>query len=330
MNPATPEYTVPASDVTQASTCPRCFAAVSSDTGCDGCGLVFHRRGGLLDVLGEKPRESRAAEVEGFYTANPFPGYAPADDVGSLLDRLRRSPFLRRLDAAIPPTTRVLDCGCGTAQLAAFLALAGPNRQVFAMDGCWRSLQLAEEFRARTETSNLQLVRADLFDLPIRSRSFDVVVSRGVVHHTAEPYRAVAAVADAVAPGGYLVLGFYESMARVVHRLRRGLGRLAGQPLALLDPVLRSRNLDPERQRIWIEDQYHHPLEHVLPLPRVVRTLDELGFSWVRTVPLLEERSVLFGATERPGLLWWRRAGWMLRGIGDSDAGLVFYIARRS
>ena len=48
-----------------------------------------------MDVLGEKPRESRAAEVEGFYTANPFPGYAPADDVGSLLDRLRRSPLAR-------------------------------------------------------------------------------------------------------------------------------------------------------------------------------------------------------------------------------------------
>lgn len=283
-----------------------------------------------MDVLGASQREPSAAQVEEFYTENPFPGYAAADDVGSLLDRSRYSLFLRRLDAAIPPVSRVLDCGCGTAQLAAFLALAGPNRQVFAMDGCRRSLSLAEEFRARTQTPNLQLVRADLFDLPIRPASFDVVVSRGVVHHTPDPDRAIARVADAVAPGGYLVLGFYESMARIVHRMRRGLSRVVGRPWTLLDPVLRRRDLDAEKKRIWSEDQYHHPLEHILPLPRVVSILDQLGFSWVRTVPPLADRSALFGVTPRPGGLWWRRAAWMLGGVHDPDAGLVFYIARRS
>ncbi len=321
---------MPNSDDNQVSTCPRCFAAVLTADGCDGCGLRFQRRGGLLDVLGAGHRESQAAGVEEFYTANPFPGYAPADDVGSLLDRSRRSLFLRRLDAAIAPTTRVLDCGCGTGQLAAFLALAGPNRQVFGMDGCRRSLELGEQFRADTEISNLQLVRADLFDLPIRPQSFDVVVSRGVVHHTPDPYRALAAVAGAVAPGGYLVIGFYESLARVAHRMRRALATLSGRPVRWLDPVLRRRDLDEEKKRIWTEDQYHHPLEHVLPLPRVVRALDELGFSWVRTVPSLEEDSILFEPTTRPSAPRMRRVAWMLRGVHDPDAGLVFYIARRS
>ena len=168
------------------STCPRCFAAVESDSSCRGCDLEFERVGDMLDVLASTEREHRAAEVESFYARSPFPGYAPADDGGTLLDRSRRSSFLTALDDAVPPNGRVVDLGCGTAQLAAFLALSGPHRTVFGIDGCRASLSCAEEFRARTETANLQLVRADLFDLPVTDSTFDTVICRGVVHHTLE------------------------------------------------------------------------------------------------------------------------------------------------
>ena len=100
---------------------------------------------------------------------------------------------------------------------------------------------------------------------------------------------------------------------------------------ALLDPILRRRDLDPEKQRIWIEDQYWHPLEHILPLPRVVRVLDSLGFEWVRTVPPTASGASMFDGTPRPGPIAMAllRLGWMLRGLRDPDAGLVCYVARR-
>ncbi len=310
-------------------TCPRCFARVGSTTRCAGCGLEFETVGRLLDTLGRRERERRAAAVERFYTRNPFPGYAPADDAGSLLDRSRRSAFLAALDAAIPAAARVLDAGCGTAQLAAFLALAGPHRQVFGIDGCRESLTLAEAFRARIGLTNLQLVRADLFESPVPVGGFDVVICRGVVHHTPDPERAIASVASAVAAGGVLVLGFYETSARLFHRVRRGLARVMRRPVRGLDPILRRRDLEDEKKRIWIEDQYRHPLEHILPLPRVVRVLDELGFEWVRTVPPLTATDAMFAATPRPGSLLGLRLGFLLRGCSDPDAGLVCYIARR-
>src|SRR6185295_4758895 len=75
-----------------------------------------------------------APHVQAFYEARPFPGYAPADDAASILDRCRRSPFLVALDRAVPPDARVLDAGCGTAQLANFLALAGPRRRIVGAD----------------------------------------------------------------------------------------------------------------------------------------------------------------------------------------------------
>ena len=37
-----------------------------------------------------------------------------------------------------------------------------------------------------------------------------------------------------------------------------------------LDPVLRRRDLDEEKKRTWIEDQYRHPLEHILAFPSVL------------------------------------------------------------
>ena len=85
-----------------------------------------------------------------------------------------------------------------------------PIGAVVAVDGCRASLECAETFRARASAANLQLVRADLFDLPFPEGAFTFVVSRGVVHHTPDPYAAIARVARCVAPGGVLLLGFYE------------------------------------------------------------------------------------------------------------------------
>jgi SAM-dependent methyltransferase len=313
-------------------TCPRCFSPLRPAPPCSACGLPFERLGArCIDVLGPAAREQRATEVERFYQRSPFPGYASADDAGTLLDRSRRSSFLVSLDVALGASGRVLDCGCGTAQLAAFLALSAPLRVVFGIDGCRASLACAEGFRSRVALSNLQLVRADLFDLPVRPESFEVVICRGVVHHTPDPDEAILRVGRCVAPGGMLVLGFYETLARLVHRARRGLSRVTGNPIEFLDPVLRRTDLDAEKRRIWIEDQYRHPLEHILPLPRVVDSLRSAGFDWVRTLPPAVVGNGLFHTTPRPsrvGLLG-LRLGWALRGLNDPDAGLVCVIARR-
>ena len=315
-----------------AAWCPRCFAELSAKEGrCGGCGLEFDWDGGIADVLGARRREARAAEVEEFYTASPFPGYAPGDDAATLLDRSRRSSFLVGLDRAVPVDGRFLSVGCGTAQVPAFLALAGPRRRVVAVDGCRASLRVADAFAQKVSIDNLQLVRADLFDLPIAPESFDVVSCRGVVHHTPDPYRAIECVARCVAPGGVLLLGYYETMGRAWHCARRKLSDLRGKnPIHVLDPVLRRRDLDPEKKRIWIEDQYRHPLERILPTPRVLSHLRGLGLEWVRTVPPSPDGS-MFDATPDPGAwgLFRRRFGWMVAGINDPDAGLVFVVVRK-
>lgn len=310
--------------------CPRCGSGLAPAAPCTRCGAEVQRHGSIHDALADSPFADKALEVNAFYERRPFPGYGPGDSAHSVLDSARRSPFLVALDRAVPPDACVLDCGSGTAQVAAFLALAGSRRTVIAADGCRASLAAADAFKARARIENLHLLRADLFRLPLAARAFDVVICRGVVHHTPQPYEAIRAVAEHVQDGGYLLLGFYESAARIVHRTRRALGRVAGRPIAVLDPVLRRRDLDAEKKLTWIEDQYRHPLERSMALPDVVAALERNGFEWIRSVPPAPAGSELFSPT--PGLTRWttfaRRAGWAASGFGDEDAGLVLVVAR--
>jgi SAM-dependent methyltransferase len=298
-------------------------------------------QGPLSDVPAPAPPPAPDAAfrtVQAFYERRPFPGYAPGDDAATILDRGRSSSFLDALDRALPASARILDCGAGTGQVAAFLALASPRRSVVAVEPCRASLREADGFRRRAAVGNLHLVRANLFALPFSPASFEWVLCRGVVHHTADPERAIRAVAAQVAPGGVLLLGFYESLARAAHRARRALGRFAGRPIGALDPILRRSDLDPEKKRTWIEDQYLHPVEHILPLPAVARSLERLGFEWVRSVPPEPgeaERASgargLFTPEPRPSAaaLLARRARWLLAGANDPDAGLVCLLVRR-
>jgi SAM-dependent methyltransferase len=255
----------------------------------------------------------------------------PGDDAASLLDRCRRSPFLVALDRSVPPGARVLDAGCGTGQIGNFLALAGPRRRLVGVDLCRASLAAAEGFRARVGLPSLTFLRGDMFALPFPDGAFDVVISRGVVHHTPDPDRATREVARCVRPGGVLLLGFYESVARLPHRARRALSAGGRRPLALLDPVLRRRDLDDEKKRTWVDDQYRHPLEHCLSFPHVLSVLEREGFAWCGSVPPVPPADALFEHTARPGPLAMaaRRWGWALRCLSDEDAGLVCLVARR-
>ncbi len=285
------------------------------------------------DARRSAPRSTRPAEhaeVSAFYDACAFPGYAPSEAPEALLARARRAAFLRDLDAALPVDARVLDAGCGTGQVAAFLALSSASRRVTGVDGSDGALRAASDFRARAGIHNLSLVRGDLFALPLAQGPFDLVMCRGVIHHTNDPRGALASVARAVAPGGYFIVGIYELWARIPHRLRRVLFRLRGGPINALDPVLRRDDLGPDKKRAWYEDQYRHPLEVSLAFPEVEQWLHEEGFEWVRSVPPTAAGARLFEPERRrPGRAWARRLGWMFSGWNNPDAGLVCLVARR-
>ena len=124
---------------------------------------------------------------------------APADFAASFDDVL----------SLLPPSAHVLDCSCGTGQLA--VGLAGRGMQVVATDASEamvrRTAELAEEFKASVRT-----VRADWQELPghFDDATFDMVFCVGNSLHHAVGARGRAAALDSMArllrPGGRLVL----------------------------------------------------------------------------------------------------------------------------
>jgi SAM-dependent methyltransferase len=177
----------------------------------------------------------------------------------------------------------------------------------------------------------VQFVETDLQRPGLKARSFDVVYSAGVLHHTPDPRASFARIAQLARPGGTIVLGVYNAFARVPSQLRRLAARPFGFRLVPFDRVLRDRGHEPARREAWLRDQYQHPEEHRHTLAEVQGWFAENGVEYLRAYPsavLGEELEELFARAADN----WRVEGWLaqlgwIRTLGH-EGGLFFTIGR--
>ncbi len=246
---------------------------------CAHCQIVYPQSDGVLRARAAS--DARTDAVRAFYSENPFPGYPPHDDLASLRARAARSAFARSLDRAVPGDARLVEVGCGTGQMSLYLASA--DRVVIGADLTVASLELAALASRRYAVQRAFFVETDLRRPGLREAAFDVVYSSGVLHHTPDPRTSFAALAKLARPGGVVVVGLYNLLARMPHRLRRVLSRMTGR--IWWDPVLRDRAAEPERREAWLRDQYHHPEEHCHTLGEVKSWFRGNGVAFLRTYP---------------------------------------------
>ena len=128
-------------------------------------------------------------------------------------------------------------------------------------------------------------VETDLHRPGLSAGAFDIVYSSGVLHHTPDPRRAFRNLVRLARPGGAIVVGLYNRMARIPTRLRGLLARYSPTGVTPFDPVLRDRADHPERHAAWLRDQYHHPEEHRHTVAEVQRWFAENGVDYLRTYP---------------------------------------------
>ena len=137
------------------------------------------------------------------------------------VDRYWRRSCVRgvdiRMEVAVP---RILDVGCGTADLSLAFSRLGP---VVGCDFCHPMLRIGADKIARRDVHPpVSLLEADALMLPFADASFDAVVSAFVLRNLTDIYRGFREMKRVLRPGGVMgVLEFGMPRAPVFGRLYR-------------------------------------------------------------------------------------------------------------
>jgi ubiquinone/menaquinone biosynthesis C-methylase UbiE len=116
--------------------------------------------------------------------------------------------------AAIEPTDKVLDIGCGSGQTtrdAARLATAG---SALGVDLSSPMLELARQLAEREQVTNATFQQADAQVHPFPDEYFDVAISRSGAMFFGDAPAAFTNIARAVRPGGRLALLTWQPLDR--------------------------------------------------------------------------------------------------------------------
>jgi len=271
-------------DLFQCPSCGAAFSEIGSERIRCADGHVFPVENGLPLLFAPhqeyQSREDVTDRIREFYVENPFPDYEDCDSVGSLVERARAGMFANALDSAIPLGVRVLEVGCGTGQLSILLSLA--HRQIFAVDLCPRSLQIARRFRDAHELPRPFFYQMNLFRPIFPKDSFDLVFCSGVLHHTGFPRLGFERICRMVRPGKYIIVGLYNRYMRFPTYCRRALSRIVS--IDVLDPVLR-RFSTPQKRQTWFNDQYRNPHESAHSIAEVIGWFEANGIQFINSIP---------------------------------------------
>ncbi len=232
----------------------------------------------------ERTRQTKQA----FYETHTFPGYDGIDNPGILMDKARKSAFGLWVDQAIPPMATVLEVGCGTGQMTNFLGLV-QTRTVIGVDMSLPSLKLGHGFKERFGLQNVSFARGNIFTMPIAENSIDVLICSGVLHHTPDPKGGFQNLLRLLKPGGRILIGLYNTYARIPLGLRKAFFTITKESCRFLDAHMRRRDIDRSKKEIWFADQYRNPHESWHSVDEVLRWFDESGVQFLSAVPSISK-----------------------------------------
>lgn len=116
--------------------------------------------------------------------------------------------------AAVAPTDRVLDVGCGNGATTREAARRAPAGSALGVDLSSAMLALARRTAAREGVPNAAFLQADAQVHPFDAGAFDVVISQMGVMFFGDPPAAFANLARALRPGGRLAVLTWQPFER--------------------------------------------------------------------------------------------------------------------
>jgi 2-polyprenyl-3-methyl-5-hydroxy-6-metoxy-1,4-benzoquinol methylase len=158
------------------------------------------------------------------YEENPFPRWvrSPIDVTAVPLAAFLRREFPHATVAPLPGPERtgavrqldILVAGCGTGQQPIDFAQRHAGAKVLAIDLSLSSLAYARIKTAAAGLANIDYAQADILELASLGRTFDLVVSGGVLHHLADPLAGWRVLTTLMRPNGLMYIGLYSEAAR--------------------------------------------------------------------------------------------------------------------
>jgi 2-polyprenyl-3-methyl-5-hydroxy-6-metoxy-1,4-benzoquinol methylase/uncharacterized protein YbaR (Trm112 family) len=226
---------------------------------------------------------------------------------------LRKREFLYNLDTTPEELAgaTLLDGGCGNGELTRSVAEYGP--EIVAMDFS-RSVEPARRrlFEKGFSVSHkVHYLQGNILEFPLLPKSFDMVHTSGVLHHTPTTYGAFRSISRAVKPGGKLYVQLYRLRPRWIHAVNVSLRAVTTRmPMGLLyglcyatTPIhaalsrlmhrLRREPAPPKataRERaVQMFDNYSPPFQYRHTVPEIMELFRSEGYTDLRDVTLDNE-----------------------------------------
>jgi len=258
----------------------------------------------LVRMTVDEPRKEHAL-VPSIPTLSP-----PSDDVSRAVQaQYEENPYPRWTTVGGGPPApaglatlargrNILVAGCGTGREAIDVALIFPAARVDAIDLSRASLAYASRKASEMRIENVHFQQADILDIARIGRSFDLIVSSGVLHHMRDPTAGLRALLGALRPRGALKIALYSTMARAAFTEARAWARSMGfspteEGIRAFRAAIFARDEDdPMRQRLTgsydfysistCRDLAFHVEEHSFTLPDLADMVRELGLRVVQ------------------------------------------------
>jgi len=162
-------------------------------------GRIYPKIDGILHLVPEEERSADLGDLK-HYDHHPFYYYdLHGDDFHSSVveDELKEFADL------IPTGAVICDIGCGGGRVSAYLKNQGFTGTI-ALDYSVRSLEIVRD------EVGVPVVRVNNLSLPFETKSVDVIISTGVIHHTSDPIKSLTENCRVLREGGLMYLKVYR------------------------------------------------------------------------------------------------------------------------
>jgi len=240
-------------------------------------------------------KDNVSCKVQEQYEQNPYPRWVNLQlpPFPKTISTITKELNLRisNLDIDKVDTPQILIAGCGTGEHSIATASMFKNCDVLAIDLSLSSLAYAKRKTEELGISNIEYMQADILDLKMLNRKFDIIECNGVLHHMDDPMAGWKVLTDCLKIEGLMKIGLYSELARSgVVKIQNEIEKLNIESSYSAMKSFRNKIINSkEEHHKWIamvsdfysmstlQDLLFHVQERRFTIPQIDASLTQLG-----------------------------------------------------